>query len=173
MRHQWIASPAFVCLTLLSLFCPPSSGAIQEIGPWPEFVTGRWTGVGYQDSGDTWTITLVAKSGTATVTVAYPSLRCGGTWSFVKGHRHLAWFRERITHGKKACLDGGMIAVTPIEANYLTFSYFQLDDGRLASWSTLRKADAVSPMPPNVLPLPEPPTDVRPEPPTDVRPPAK
>jgi hypothetical protein len=112
-------------------------------------------------------ITLVAKPGTATVTVTYPSLKCGGTWTFVKGHRHLAWFRETITYGKKACVDGGMIAVTPIESNYLTFSYFQSGDGKLASWSTLSKMDAVSPTPPMAPPLPEPPTDVGPEPPTD------
>jgi len=147
---------------LFSLFCGPGSAAIEEAEPRPGFVTGQWTGIGFQDSGSTWAIDLAAIPGSANVTVSYPSLKCGGTWTFVKGHAHLAWFRETITFGKKACVDGGLIALTPIESNYLTFSYFLPNGGRLASWSTLRRVDAGPAGPSNAPSQPEAPTNAPP-----------
>ncbi len=162
MRPHWIASSALVCLTLGALLCAPGSAAVEEVEPRPEFVTGHWKGVGYQGSGSAWAIELTAESGTANATVSYPSLQCGGTWTFVKGHRHLAWFRETITYGKKACVDGGLIAVTPVASNYLTFSYFLPNGGDLASWSTLRRVDAGVATPPKAPSRPEAPIDAPP-----------
>lgn len=113
--------------------------AAEKPGILPAFVIGNWTGEGYQISGSKWTIALVAQGATAGVTISYASLNCGGTWTLIGGNPHLAWFRETITYGKKSCVDGGKIAVTPIESGYLTFSYFSAE-GKLLAWSTLARA---------------------------------
>lgn len=81
---------------------------------------GVWTGDGYQfDSSGRWSIKVTISQ--KNTLIAYPSLKCGGTLTLLKKSIHEMAFKERITYGKKRCLNGGKVVLKltgPGKANY-------------------------------------------------------
>lgn len=45
--------------------------------------------------------------------IDYPELQCSGTLTFIGKEGPSFVYRERITHGKTKCIDGGTLKVTP------------------------------------------------------------
>jgi hypothetical protein len=43
--------------------------------------------------------------------IDYPSLGCGGYWTFNQGSGNTGSFTEHITYGRQKCVDGGSITV--------------------------------------------------------------
>jgi hypothetical protein len=82
-------------------------------------LSGSWCGVGEQTNPDGskshWTarMHLAGQHGR----MDYPSLDCGGTLTFVRAEGLIHFYRERITYGRDRCVDGGLVAVEPVEAS--------------------------------------------------------
>jgi hypothetical protein len=75
---------------------------------------GTWNGNGSQDNGANWNIRLtVQKQGVGNYyyKVDYPSLDCGGYWTFSDGNGITGSFTEHIVYGRSKCIDGGTITV--------------------------------------------------------------
>ncbi len=128
-----------VCLVIIV----EPSAAQSQLAPeaFPTFAVGTWVGVGTQgstpDQMRSWSIALVVDQQAEKVSIAYPSLRCNGVWKIMTKKSHQAWFRETIHQGKKRCVSGGHIAVTPVDSRHLTFSYFS--KGKLVASATLTR----------------------------------
>ena len=45
--------------------------------------------------------------------ISYPTLRCAGNLVFLRSDGTAYWYRETITHGREACIDGGTIEIRP------------------------------------------------------------
>jgi hypothetical protein len=79
-------------------------------------LSGSWCGVGEQTNPDgsksRWAarMHLAGQHGR----MDYPSLDCGGTLTFVRAEGAIHFYRERITHGRDRCIDGGLVAVEPL-----------------------------------------------------------
>ena len=82
-------------------------------------LTGYWCGVGEQSNPDgtrsDWTarMHLTGPGGT----MDYPSLDCGGTLTFERRDGDVHLYRERITYGRDRCIDGGLVAVEPLNTS--------------------------------------------------------
>ncbi|MBH25106.1 MAG: hypothetical protein CMH57_11750 [Myxococcales bacterium] len=141
MHHRThLALSAWLLSALIALTWTPDVASGHPSPGDLGFVQGTWTGVGYQQDGDsqTWTIALTADVAKKAFAIAYPSLNCGGIWTVEKIEPNRVWFRERITYGKTRCADGGRVVVTGINNTWITFSWFDAK-GTLGAWSTLKK----------------------------------
>lgn len=104
------------------------------------WIDGNWTGIGYQiDSGETWEIELSADSSRGTYSITYPDLNCRGTWKLESSDGYSAVFIERIEKGDHACADGGLIKISKIDQNHISFSFFWEEDDLGASATLVRK----------------------------------
>ena len=56
--------------------------------------------------------------------MAYASLRCTASLSFMESEGNKVWFRESIQDGKGKCVDGGRISITPMSNDSLLWQYF-------------------------------------------------
>jgi hypothetical protein len=111
-----------------------SSHAVKSPSAW---IDGTWSGTGYQiDSGDTWQIELEADSALGIYSVNYPDLNCRGRWKTELVDGYSAVFIEKIEKGDHCCVDGGLIKISKIDANHISFSFFW-DDGSIGAFSTL------------------------------------
>jgi hypothetical protein len=76
-------------------------------------LTGVWYGSGHQSpagaTGADWAITMTI--GDSGASIDYPSLGCGGTLTEIYRDGMSAEYRESITYGQDACIDGGTITV--------------------------------------------------------------
>ena len=74
------------------------------------WLNGTWEGAAYQrDIKSSWTMRLVAEGDK--YSIEYPSLSCGGEWILVSKDSNRARFRERITYGKKQCVNNGNVFI--------------------------------------------------------------
>ena len=101
-------------------------------------IVGIWEGTA---DGDTWTIRLtVTKDPNANqiaAAIAYPSLDCGGTWTFNSAQGSTYNFTEQITYGT-GCIVTGNASVTYNQDDSLAFLY---QAGGSIYTSTLQRAD--------------------------------
>jgi hypothetical protein len=114
-RLTWSLGRAVMLLAL--------SGALQPALAADDGLIGVWRGVGRQEPAGAhaeWTIvmTIAANGGT----IDYPSLGCGGTLTQLSRNANSAQFRETITTGRNACIDGGTITVK-LTSDGLTWSW--------------------------------------------------
>jgi hypothetical protein len=76
-------------------------------------LTGVWYGSGHQSpagaTGADWAITMTISDSGASID--YPSLGCGGSLTELFRDGTSAEYRESITYGQDACIDGGTITV--------------------------------------------------------------
>ena len=95
-------------------FGPPST-------PAKFWMLGSWTGSGSQSgTGSTWTVALtVQEQGTRSYyyKIDYPSLDCGGYWSFNSGNADTGTFTEHIVYGRDKCVDLGTITVGAVTSS--------------------------------------------------------
>lgn len=59
----------------------------------------------------------------------------------VSATENIAQFTETITDGIMSCANGGIIIITKIDNNYITYSYFLPGTKALDSFSTLQKSE--------------------------------
>ena len=94
-------------------------------------LTGVWRGNGHQSpagsQGADWSIVMtVAASGGS---IQYPSLACGGSLTQLSRDATSAQFRESITYGQKACIDGGTITARLVNGQ-LSWTWFGQSNGQ-------------------------------------------
>jgi len=110
------------------------------VNPNPQWLEGVWEGKGYQHTPKmTWSIKLTAEN--STYAIEYPSLRCGGKWTFVEASDGTAKFKETITRGLERCSSGGDIQIEKISDDEISYKYTLPVIGEVAT-ATLSKADA-------------------------------
>lgn len=92
---------------------------------------GVWRGTGHQSpagaSGSDWSIEMTISDGGASI--AYPSLSCGGSLTQISRDATSAEYRETITYGQKACIDGGTITVRYVNGQ-LAWTWFGSQRGK-------------------------------------------
>jgi hypothetical protein len=97
----------------------PSSG--PPPAPAKFWMLGSWTGTGSQSgTGSSWTIALnVQQQGAQNYyyKIDYPSLDCGGYWSFNSGNADTGTFTEHIVYGRDKCIDLGTITVGAVSGS--------------------------------------------------------
>jgi hypothetical protein len=95
-------------------------------------LNGTWRGTGHQSSasgaGSDWSIAMTIKPDGSSID--YPSLSCGGTLTQISRTDTSAEFREHITYGQKACIDGGTITVR-LQTGRLAWTWFGTQSGQL------------------------------------------
>jgi hypothetical protein len=121
-----------VCLLLSVSFAayPQSRGA-----PW---LKGTWEGTGFQiDTDETWTMLLKVQGGR--FLIEYPSLKCGGEWKLVSINSRRARFKERITRGRKECVDRGSVTIERLNGRQLAFRYSYQGTNEVSASAILNK----------------------------------
>ena len=83
---------------------------------------GSWEGTGYQmDTATTWTMNFRAQG--KRFSIEYPSLNCRGTWKLISGNSRRAIFRERITTGREACVDKGLVVIERLNGKQIAYRF--------------------------------------------------
>jgi hypothetical protein len=107
---------ATICL-LLSL-----TVAVCPQGKSRAWLNGSWEGTGFQiDTGTTWTMSFSARG--KQFSIEYPSLNCRGTWRLISVNSRRALFRERITVGREACADRGLVTIERLNGSQIAYRY--------------------------------------------------
>lgn len=99
---------------------------------------GQWSGTGFQLDGidkgrgsfDTWSVTLTV--GPDSISVAYPSLSCGGVWKQERETAVATYYRETITYGFDNCIDQGLVVTSPMDGKRLRVEYYSPDTDFIA-----------------------------------------
>jgi len=102
-----------------------------------EKLDGVWVGEGRQSSSASskqWTIRFTAKNGV--YLIEYPSLTCGGTWTFLSETSGSVTFFEDIQVGTSRCVDGGTVELLLIENNKLRYTCY-LPNGNIDAFGEL------------------------------------
>jgi len=98
----------------------PSYGPPSPTHPARFWMVGSWIGSGSQSgTGSTWPMHLtVDERGLQSwdYKIDYPSLGCGGYWTFDRGNGNTGSFTEHIVYGRDKCIDGGMVTVGAMPA---------------------------------------------------------
>jgi hypothetical protein len=107
---------AIICLffSLTVAVCPQNRSRA--------WLNGSWEGTGYQmDTDSTWTMSFKAQG--KRFWIEYPSLNCAGTWRLIRVNSRRAIFRERITSGREACVDQGMVTIERLNGRQLAYRF--------------------------------------------------
>jgi hypothetical protein len=91
-------------------------------------VIGAWQGRGYQYDGPRWSIELVVSTD-GQVSIAYPSLKCGGVLTLLEESETGALFREDLRYGKE-CINRGTVRLIQVKPQHLEFFWY-LPSGEL------------------------------------------
>jgi len=82
-------------------------------------LAGTWRGTGHQSpagkAGADWSIEMTIGDGGGSI--KYPSLSCGGSLTQISRDATSAQYRESITVGRNACIDGGTVTVRLFNGN--------------------------------------------------------
>jgi hypothetical protein len=81
-----------------------------------------WHGVGIQGTQGDWSSEIDLTR--LLPTVAYPSLKCGGTWEPLGVQNGVYEFRELITYGRDVCIDG-YVRVYLLNKKRMAIEYYQ------------------------------------------------
>ncbi len=131
---------AILLLGALTISCGSTGGSAREFAPDTEWIDGVWDGVGFQrDAGSTWTIRLTAKRSENSFKIEYPSLACGGEWRLVNFTSHSGKFIERIVFGRDKCVDNGIVVITLVDRDHVSFTHFYRS-GVMSAYSTLTRS---------------------------------
>lgn len=97
--HVFQLAPA---VTLLLLVFAP---AVHAVG-----LGGTWTGqVTQSNTSETYPVEMHLYGSIGSI--GYPTLGCGGNLEFMRSDGTSFWYRERLTHGRDKCIDGGVIEI--------------------------------------------------------------
>ena len=89
-------------------------------------IVGNWEGTAYQGSSSYSVDLSVMKDPNAnhvSATVTYPSLSCGGDWTFKSAESSRYNFTELITYGTNRCIASGDVGVTYNQDGSLSYDY--------------------------------------------------
>lgn len=126
-----------ISLLALSFFITAFTVDNREDLSW---LDGNWSGLGYQPSiGTPWDIKLTCNASKKRFIIEYPSLGCQGFWKVKKIEKDRVTFMEKIAKGEHNCLLQGMLVVTKVDENHISYSFFDEVDGErvLNAFSTL------------------------------------
>ncbi|MBI5582734.1 MAG: hypothetical protein HY892_02825 [Deltaproteobacteria bacterium] len=102
---------------LLCIVLPPTAqaGLMQKI-------IGEWQGNGYQYDGARWSIEIIV-SPSGSVSISYPSLKCGGVLTLLEESETGARFRENLRYGKE-CINQGTVRLIQLKPEHLEFFWY-------------------------------------------------
>lgn len=105
-----------------------------------EKMIGEWEGVGNQNNGSTWTISVAildaVKVNNVGALISYPSLSCSGTWTLKSSSGNVAIYDEQITSGQGGCIASGQVQLTYNNNDTLSYTY---TSGSSTATSTLTR----------------------------------
>jgi hypothetical protein len=131
---------AILLLGALTISCGSTGGSAREFAPETEWIDGVWDGIGFQrDAGSTWTIRLTANRSENSFKIEYPTLACGGEWRLVNFTSHSGKFIERIVFGRDKCVDKGIVVITLVDRDHVSFTHFYRS-GVMSAYSTLTRS---------------------------------
>ena len=106
------------------------------------WVNGKWEGIGHQIDGTTWKIELefIDKNN---IKIKYPSLACGGDWSFVSIENNEIKLLEHIDFGINNCDQGVDVKLRKVSKKELEVNYFlNLNDApTMIAYADLKKVN--------------------------------
>ncbi len=88
---------------------------------------GNWRGVGIQTDGSSWEMQLTL--GPAQGIVSYPSLSCGGTWTYSEVGSARFSGVETIDFGLENCIESGSVYLQPYGENQLLYMWCGEESG--------------------------------------------
>lgn len=92
---------------------------------------GVWSGEGVQDfPPSSWSILIGLHNGSIgsyVGTIAYPSLRCGGTLTLMSVNEQSIQLLEDLTYGTSGCVNGGTVKLVIKGANLLGYEWLKED----------------------------------------------
>lgn len=88
---------------------------------------GNWRGVGIQTDGSSWEMQLTL--GPTQGIVSYPSLSCGGTWTYSEVGPASLSGDEIIDYGLENCIESGSVYVQPYGEDQLLYMWCGEEDG--------------------------------------------
>ncbi len=74
------------------------------------------------------------------ITVSYPELSCGGTWSLESTGGNTVRFREKIEYGQNKCTNNGRVAIEVRNGVEFYFMWSSEGNSTPEAWATLREA---------------------------------
>ena len=123
---------AIICLffSLTVAVCPQGKSRA--------WLNGNWEGTGYQmDTDTTWTMSFRARG--KRFTIAYPSLKCSGTWRLLSVNSRRAIFRERITVGRESCVDRGVVTIERLSNSQIAYKFSNAGTSQVSASAILNR----------------------------------
>lgn len=116
--------------------CPSPSNLL------PEGFIGSWSGSGIQTNpSKEWTVLMTlnpGSEGSIIGSIAYPSLRCGGTLELINNDEDEIFLFENITYDGSNCINGGTHTMTITLEGLLNF-YWEKDGTETTAIGTMNK----------------------------------
>ena len=110
---KWMRSDSEIRSTKPLLAAPSQGPAGNPVVP--PLPGGRWEGTVNQPGFGPYPAVMqlqATPAGMPTGTMAYASLRCTASLSFMNNEGNKVWFREAIQEGKGKCVDGGRTSIS-------------------------------------------------------------
>ncbi len=113
----------FRIFVIILMYC----SAAKAGAPFVSTFGGDWRGVGVQSDGASWAMQVTLGEGQGVVT--YPSLQCGGIWTY--GNMGVASLSgvETIDYGLENCIETGQIYLQPYQNDQMLFLWCGEEDG--------------------------------------------
>lgn len=128
-------------LLIFSILISVSSCKSSKLGK--SGFNGKWKGTGYQKDvteESTWSIITEIDLKKEEFQISYPSLNCSGQWKLLKISKNKAVFKETIDN-EKMCTNHGIIILTKVDKNHISFSYYRQNEHTVSSFSTLKRSE--------------------------------
>lgn len=124
-------------LLLIAIAMLQISSTVTQSKENPSWLLGQWEGIGFQVdmTKSTWLMEVDFKK--ETTKINYPSLNCSGYWILKKQEKDRLVFKENIQKGEDRCMDNGMLVITKVNKNHISFSYFNEHNQTLGAYATL------------------------------------
>lgn len=110
-------------VTFILLYVISNNLFAQDKETSPDWLQGKWEGIGYQIDNQTWEIILEAEKGQEII-IRYPDLGCSGYWIMEQPGRTKLHFKEQIVSGIGVCDQGGDVFVKKLNRNKLRLTYY-------------------------------------------------
>ena len=102
-----------------------------------EGLGGSWSGdVTQSDNNHTYSVEMELYGSAGSI--KYPSLNCGGKLQFLRKDGKTFFYQENITYGKKQCIDGGTIQISPSPFGYLNSWNWRWDGSGISARGVLK-----------------------------------
>ena len=123
-------------LQLVCVVCFATTVNAQDV----TWLHGEWEGLGFQIStSGTWPMEVSVNMERFAVEVRYPSLECGGAWYIQSSDACTMVFVETLQYGTDRCMDQGMIVMTRVDENHVSFNYFLPGTQTVEAYATLKR----------------------------------